>query len=271
MDRTHFERIAIPKWSRMLIVTGYPGNRSDFVVGWLAKNHPSQFVLPGPWSIDPVVGTSLVLSVWNWNSWNWQDDATVLGVRELIRGLVLEQHDPHALWAISKSHTTSDRLLEILPEQMLDHFVILDILAHDARSVRQILWENFVKNFLAHLIHNNQQTIDLTWGAHARRLGMCEHQLDTLSLLQAEYRTLVQQSNDSRFTLNPRMNTTAVGKHPCVRAVNYCDLMTARGPEILAQQLGLPLSCEGWDLPLELARSRDSYHVLGQWWHRPNS
>lgn len=273
MYRTQFEKLPIgDRWSNMLVITGQPGNRKDFVAGWISSNNRDQFVPMRTWVIDPVWGKNSIE-----HTWNWGNEADPYRVRELaeatqaiIRTICQEQRADTARWAVTKTHITSLLLVNFIPQELSRHFVILDILATDDESLATIVWESFLKNILMHLDSPNPVMV-----AHGRRnlrlaLSPEQHVNDERVMLELVYDNVCQQIKTKNFHVSAAFNSAATCGRVKVVPIEYRDLMTSNGPRLLSERLGINLTGEGWDLSLAMTRSRDSYWCLGRWWYRPS-
>lgn len=255
----------------MLVITGQPGNRKDFVVGWISSNNRKQFVPPRRWHIDPVWGKNIIDTTWDWGGdtdpARMRQDAD--GIKTAIREICREQRVDTARWAVTKTHLTSQALLGFIPEELQEHFVILDILATDKESIITILWESFVKNILMHLDSSDPVTV-----AHGRRNLRLEvpqelHINDQTIMLETAYAKLCRQIKTKEFLISTMFNSSATSDRVKTIPIEYRDLMTPAGPQLLSDRLGMELSRESWHLPMAMTHSRDRYYVNGQWWIRP--
>jgi hypothetical protein len=273
MSRADFERYPITDpWSKMLVVTGQPGNRSDLVGGWLAASHP-QYFTPAPWYMNPIWGSSMKRHDWNWldidTSGNWQSEHNT-NLTGYIRDIFKEQHRSGARWASTKSHYTSDVLLRVIPEELAEHFIILDIIINDNESQITVDWEAFVKNIIRLLSSSDPAD-------HAMAEKNLVKNLDKLAntdgktlyqLTEIKYNIINTSAKTGKFYVTPWYNTSNKDTAAKVISLDYRELMTADAPEILSQHLGLKLDPAIWDTALAMSRSRDRYHWADRWWVR---
>lgn len=256
----------------MIIVTGEPGNRSDMVAGWLSDNNPRDFV-PVGWNIDPVWGNSTFIHSWNWVGINpnRREVQQRQDIQSAIREIFAEQYRPDARWAVTKSHCTSTTLIDFIPKELHQHFVILDIIVEDFPSRAQVDWEAFVKNILRLF-----STLNETNRALARKnlLNNLDGVVDTTNktdfeLLKAKYdfmQLTIKNKSIPRKDWYSESDPTLPVK---TFTLDYQQLMSARGPWMLSDTLGLSLDTNCWNLAVEMARGKDRHWCMGQWWERP--
>jgi hypothetical protein len=255
MQRSEFEKKPIQDhWGKMIIVTGEPGNRSDMVAGWITENNPRNFV-PVGWTINPVWGNSTFMHSWNWVGINPKRSEVQQRqeIKSIIRDIFAEQYRPDARWAVTKSHCTSTTLIDFIPEELREHFVILDIIVEDFESRAQVDWEAFVKNILRLFSSNTQSDHDL---ARKNLLNNLAGVVDTagkndLELLKAKYEfmqlTIRNKSiprKDWYSDSDPTLPVKTV-------TLDYQQLMSSRGPWMLSDALDI------------------SHWCMGQWWEQP--
>jgi len=276
MDRKQFEITPIPdQWSRMVVITGLPGNRSDFVLGWLTTVNRDQFIPPvQSWCIEPFWGKNQVSAHWAWSRVPWvsvnqHDNACINQLKEMIRSICGEQRSTGARWAMSKSHYTSPSLIKILPDELYQHFFILDLLVGDRESLALVAWESFVKNIIWRI-----ESRDIDQYRHAIELmknlaDVQSDRIDVMTMFELSYAELCRRARDQDqdFVFNPQMNTSC--RNAQVKSIEYRDLMTSKGPQLLEDALGIKLNHDIWDQSLALTASRSRYYVFGRWWERP--
>lgn len=268
MYRSEFERIPIQdRWSRMLVVAGQPGNRSDLVTGWLSTANQDKFVPVSSWTIDPFWGKNFVDANWLWTRPRKSGDADMM--QQILRSIAREQWSDQARWAVSKSHWTSPVLVDMIPAELGQYFFILDLLVNDPESLAVVKWESFVKNMLMHL--HSPDSARVRWAranlkAHPCVPADCD---DDRVMVEIVYKDLLQQVSGGEFSVNWDMNTSKRSNSPMVRSIEYRDVMTDQGSLILEDVLELKLNHDLWSRSLELSISQSRYHVLGQWWERP--
>lgn len=247
--------------------TGQPGNRSDLIAGWMSVNNQDKFVPVKRWTIDPFWGKNFVDANWMWTMTRKSIDADT--VKTLVRSIARDQLCNDARWAVTKSHWTSSVLTGMIPEELSQHFMILDILVNDILSLMTVKWESFVKNVLMHLQSNSASGLQLARSnlqAHTCVPTDCN---DIMTMLEIVYIDLSRQVRDRAFCIDPRMNTSVSSQQISIKSVEYKDLMTSAGPSILEDLLGMKLNHDLWQSSLLLSTSRSRYHVLGRWWNQP--
>lgn len=273
MLRSQFEKNPIiDPWSKMIIITGRPGNRSDMVAGWLSNTNHERF-LPLTWWVNPVWGNSSIPHFWEWGKLRPEEegDPTIDGVKSIIRDIFRDEHSSDARWVITKSHYTSAVLSKVIPEELSDHFLIIDIVANDLKSRVQIEWEAFVKNVLRVLSFNDPTDVKAILDTLKNTAGDAsgiEEKTD-LDFVKMPYQRILDMINSKTFPRAWMYDSSAQSSLIQVASVEYQDLMTSNGPVILSDILNLSLKNFNWDTSLTVAAGRDRYWAAGQWWERP--
>ena len=131
----------ITPWSKMIVVTGVAGARTDFLAGWLGNCSPAQ-INPMFWRIIPKFGKSMISPAVIWNS------MLASSCIETINLLVEKFWKSDALCSVSKSHRTSAELQNLIPVEHADKFVFVDVLVDTPEAALQVQWETFAKNIL---------------------------------------------------------------------------------------------------------------------------
>jgi len=131
-------------WSKMIVVTGIPGARTDFLAGWLSQGHPYLFQ-PMTWQIDPRYGINNISPPL---AWHVVHDMSTDLVQNEVNLAVDKFWKADSMWAISKSHRPSNILQHQIPAKHADKFIFVDIIVDTVESALQVQWENFVKNIL---------------------------------------------------------------------------------------------------------------------------
>lgn len=259
----------------MVIVTGQPGNRGDFVAGWLARTDPQRFGNL-PWFIWPQWGKSTIQPIWNWHklSLDWVQpnriDKHVAAAHEYFRNILPQQLDDHAPMAVTKSHTTSRYLSRLIPPEYQDRFIFIDILVNDMTSYQQVRWEEFVKNVLFPFA---SEPLD-----HARTMLACyigessgNDQTDAemcFAQMKTRLNLPIQMWYDPvRFK---QWNTALSEPWPQHVVLDYRDLQQANLDKVcdllnLDRDRALTL----WNRSWPLASCDDRLWCLGRWWDRP--
>lgn len=273
MQRADFEKKPIRDyWSKMVIVTGQPGNRSDMVGGWIADNNYRKFV-PVGWAVDPVWGNSAMHHAWNWISID-PDPGNIehrKQIKSVIREIFHDQYRVDTRWAVTKSHLTSSTLIKFIPEELHNHFIILDIVANDYASIAQIEWEAFVKNILRLLVSLDPFDHELAQkNLENNLLGVMDYQGKTvMQMLEFKYQFMSSMAQSRSVPKKNIYNTSATDSPVKVAELEYRELMTARGPFMLSEALGMQLDRSEWESVVEMARSKDRYWAMNRWWERP--
>lgn len=273
MERAEFEKKPIQDhWSKMVIVTGQPGNRSDMVGGWIADNNYRKFI-PVRWSVDPVWGNSGMQHAWNWISIdpNPENIKHQREVKSVIREIFHDQYRVDARWAVTKSHLTSPTLIKFIPEELYNHFIILDIIANDHVSIAQIEWEAFVKNILRLLVSLDPFDHELAQkNLENNLLGVMDYKDKTvMQMLEFKYQFMSSLAQSRSVPKKNIYNTSATDSPVKVSSLDYRELMTPRGPFMLSEALGVQLDRSEWESAVEMARSKDRYWAMNRWWERP--
>jgi len=280
MHRSQFEITPIPEpWSKMVIVTGLPGNRSDFIHGWLTSPNQDQFIPSDEWLIDPFWGKNHVS--WNWNWWmldqpgwpnlqvreNQHNIACINRFKDMLRSICRDQWSSGTRWAMSKSHYTSASLLRILPDELHQHFIILDLLVSDYESLDIVRWEMWVKNVLSRIASSNPKHHQNAIEYIKKVVDIPPDCTDVMTQLELSYAGLCRWPDSQDSVFNHCQNTSC--QNAQVKSIGYRDLMTSKGWQLLEDALGTTLNHDIWDQSLALTASRSRYYVLGRWWERP--
>ena len=172
---------------------------------------------------------------------------------------------------MTKSHLTSSILVEFIPEELRNHFVILDIIASDHASVAQIEWEAFVKNILRLFMSTDTFDHELAKkNLENNLLGVMDYRNKTvMEMLEFKYEFMASLIRSRSVPKKDIYNTSDTSGVVKVASLEYRELMTARGPFILSDALGIQLDRSEWESAVEMARSKDRYWCMGRWWERP--
>jgi hypothetical protein len=253
----------ITPWSKMIVVTGIPGARTDFLAGGLSQSHPDLFQ-PMTWHIDPKYGINNISPPLAWHVLH--DMSTDL-VQNEVNLAVDKFWKADSMWAISKSHQPSDVLQHQIPGKHADKFIFVDIIVDTVESALQVQWENFVKNILWNFTVNRRQ------GQAWKKLNnFIPCNLSHLSEVDALAVCLLHLfSKDSvTHTQNNFHNRSAVNSESTVLSVNYSKIMQPNGIIELATELGITgVNVDLWNQCLLRTQSPDRIFALRQWWEKP--
>ena len=251
-------------WSKMIVVTGIPGARTDFLAGWLSQGHPDLFQSM-PWHIDPRYGINNISPPL---AWHVVHDMSTDLVQNEVNLAVDKFWKADSTWAISKSHRPSNILQHQIPAKHADKFIFVDIIVDTVESALQVQWENFVKNILWNFTVNRRQ-------GHAwKKLNnFIQCNLSHLSEVDALTVCLAHMfSKDSvTYTQNNFHNRSAVNSDSQTVSVNYSKIMQPGGIVELATELGITgTNVDLWNQCLPQTQSPDQIFALHHWWEKPS-
>jgi hypothetical protein len=262
----------------MVVLTGAPGNRSDFVAGWLVRSHPEK-ILHMPWYIHPGWGKSDIVPFWQWSSEDLRWVHNTESSKKYLKTVIESQWDPTAPWSVSKSHVSSQWLRRLIPEEYADRFILVDIVVNDSASENQIRWESFVKNWLFDLWYHPQrgQGKLQSWAQTndgSMRIGMfdnpTENKIKILTIIRRQL-GLLDYKIPHRVMELPAIDLDAVPDDGIETVtIDYQQLMMPDGCRGLIEKFDLPekYSLDLWNRCLPLSRSDDQIWCLGRWWYR---
>ena len=260
----------------MIVVTGWPGNRSDFVAGWLASLDPSRFsdLL---WAVYPGWGKSTIQPIWLWNTVGdlWHSEPVcnedLARTRRLIAQTIDLQWQADAPIVVTKSHVSSYFAHQLIPEEHADKFCFVDILVNDEQSSVTVAWEEFAKNLLFSYSRHNQNI------AIARDMLRCYSDRVTgndKQDLEYYYEIFCKKIRDPE-ELNIRKNFEKFNKS-CTHGVpvlslDYRDLMQPNGCDVLLDHFEIEHTQPRhiWNNMLPVVESQHRHWCLGRWWERP--
>ncbi len=281
----HHEPAKHARWSKMVVITGLPGNRSDFVAGWLANSGCGKF-LDLAWHIRPLWNKSYIEPIWTWTK---LDLLTLLchcdlkyldaigpadtpSASEMLNQAIDHQFDASAPWVVTKSHISSWILHKIIPPPHLSKFIFVDILVSDRNSRLQVEWESFLKNVLFPADQDHRQgtnhvcpTLELFDLVPSGDLindvkniyDRVQHWMQTVTDHTQISPTMMQLSNKS-------------AEYPAadVLSLDYHEIMTVDGCDALIDRFELPVDYARrlWQTSLPLTVSADRVWALEQWW-----
>ena len=255
------ENATIP-WSKMIVVTGIPGSRADFLSGWLSQGHPTLFQHMR-WNIIPRYGISTVGSPLNWHVLtNASTDNRTIE----INAAVSTWWSATADWAVSKSHQPSSILQHWIPAEHADKFIFVDIIMDTVETAWQVQWENFVKNILWN--YTNGSGLGRTKLCNFYRYDLSElNDTDALlAVLDYMFSTDILQVTQRNFDYKSAINSDFD-----VISTEYSKLMQPNGIVELADKLGISKpNIDMWNSRLCKARSLDRIFALNKWWEKPN-
>ena len=250
---------ALDTWSRMIVVTGIPGARTDFLAGWLSQGHPELFH-PMFWHIDPKYGINNIFPPVVWHALHNMPPDHIVGEVELA---VDKFWKADSMWAISKSHQPSDILQHHIPGKHADKFVFVDLKVDTVESALQVQWENFVKNILCNYRKHGREKLN----------NFCHRDLSQLNEVDAVTVCLADLFSEDSLTYaqnNPRTQSP-VASDSTVLLANYSKIMQPCGIVELATELGInSIDVELWNKSLPQVQSPDRIFALGRWWEKPN-
>jgi hypothetical protein len=171
-----------------------------------------------------------------------------------------------SMWAISKSHQSSDVLQHQIPSKHADKFVFVDLTVDTIDSALQVQWENFVKNILWNYSVSCKR-------GREKLNNFCQLDLSHLSEVEALDICLTHLfSEDSvTSTQNNFLNRSAVNSDSTVLSVNYSKIMQPGGIIELATELGIvDVNVDLWNQCLLRAQSPDRIFALDHWWEKPS-
>ena len=249
------------QWSKMIIVTGIPGARTDFLAGCLSQSHLSKFQ-PMRWAMFPGYGISIIASPLNWHV---LVNASSDDISREVTAAVNKCWRPDAKWAICKSHQFSLSMQNQIPDEHADKFIFVDLTVDTLEVALQVQWESFVKNILWNYVNGS----GLGRGTLARYYQI-PTDLDEIEELRAGLNFLFEK-NTIAGTLSNFDQMPAVDSNLTVIPVNYSKIMQPNGIAELANELGITdVNVELWNDYLPRSRSPDRLFVLNQWWVKPS-
>jgi len=247
----------ITPWSKMIVVTGIPGARTDFLAGWLGNCSPVQ-INPIFWAMICNFGKSNISVAVIWNSLsasNCVDD---------INSLVENFWKADALWSISKSHRASAELQSLIPVEHASKFIFVDLLVDTLEAALQVQWETFVKNILWN--YNNNTGLgrkNLSW------FYQIPEELNDIEALTAGLNHLFSSQSLEAVLANYN-NKSATNSNFKVISIAYSKIMQPNGAIELIDKLDIiDADIDLWNTRLPEARSPDRLFVLNQWWEKP--
>lgn len=279
------------KFSKLVIVTGTVGNRSDLLAGWLADSHPERFNAVN-WHIFPAVGKSQIHHAVNWPLIKDVGDKMVSSIKQgqsnndldsikhIVNDFVNRCHDVSSKWTMTKSHYTSWFLAHVIPREHWDKFLVVDLLVSDSDSVRRLLWERFVKNILWPIKTSIDQTqhdySKVSDRLIAQQLGKREAKSVISEAERYADETLVPAMLhlDSNLLSSPILlgdcnRQTDLADFPAI-SVDYREIMQPGGITNLLCDLGVATDkTSDWDRIYPLAQSPDRVFAGGRFWVNP--
>ena len=257
MITTFINEKTIAPWSKMIVVTGVPGARTDFLAGWISNSQPLRFD-PMFWRIIPGFGRSIISPAVIWNSLSASN-----GVDD-INSLVENFWKADALWSISKSHRGIAELQNLIPVEHATKFVFVNVLADTPEAALQIQWETFVKNILWN--YNNCTGMgrkNLSW------FYQIPEEFNDIEALTAGFNHLFSTESLEAVLGNFGFKS-ASNSNSKVLPIAYSKIMQPDGVVGLANELGIiDADIDLWNTRLPEARSPDRLFVLDQWWEKP--
>ena len=249
------------QWSKMIIVTGIPGARTDFLAGCLSQSHLSKFQ-PMRWAMFPGYGISIIASPLNWHV---LVNASSDDISREVTAAVNKCWRPDAKWAICKSHQFSLSMQNQIPDEHADKFIFVDLTVDTLEVALQVQWESFVKNILWNYVNGSMTGRDIL-----SRYYQIPDGLDDITALRAGLDYLFEK-NTVAGTLDNFNQKSAIDSNLTVIPVDYSKIMQPDGIVDLADTLGITdVNIELWNEYLPRARSPDRLFVLDQWWENPN-
>ena len=249
------------QWSKMIIVTGIPGSRADFLAGCLSQSHLSKFQHMR-WSMCPGYGISTIASTLNWHV---LDNASTDDITRKVNAAVNKCWRPDAKWAICKSHQFSLSMQNKIPVEHADKFIFVDLKIDTLEVALQVQWESFVKNILWNYVNGSMTGRDILSNYYRIPDG-----LDDITALRGGLDYMFEK-NTVAGTLDNFNQKSAIDSNLTVIPVDYSKIMQPDGIMELADTLGITdVNIELWNEYLPRARSPDRLFVLDQWWEKPN-
>jgi len=258
------------KFSHIVVVSGMPGNRSDFVAGWLANSgHPG--IEAQPWYIEPFWGKSLILSQWNLrmaglHPHDRSDEKERIRRQQQFAYHFNLRYDPTAPIIVTKSHWTSRVWDDFILPQCLPHMTFVDILTGD-QDRAEIYWQHFCKNLLC-------------WIDRYSHVDQKDFITNMIDHLFANYANVVDFQGDlaldtlafySHLQTNPPApwlcNTASDRPDMTVMVVDYGDLWHGAGPAALIDRFQLPAQAlDLWKTCAPLSKGPERVWCLDRWW-----
>jgi hypothetical protein len=249
------------QWSKMIIVTGIPGSRADFLAGCLSQSHLSKFQHMR-WSMSPGYGISTIASTLNWHV---LDNTSTDDITRKVNAAVDKCWRPDAKWAICKSHQFSLSMQNKIPVEHVDKFIFVDLTIDTLDVALQVQWESFVKNILWNYVNGSMTGRDRLSNYYQIPDG-----LDDITALRAGLDYMFEK-NTVAGTLDNFNQKSAIDSNLTVIPVDYSKIMQPDGIVDLAGNLGITdVNIELWNEYLPRARSPDRLFVLDHWWEKPN-
>ena len=254
-----------PQWSKMIIVTGIPGARTDFLAACLSQSHLSKFQHMR-WAMFPGYGISLIASPLNWYV---IDNDLSDDISKEVNSAVNKCWRPDAKWAISKSHQSSlsMHMQNKIPAEHADKFIFVDLKVDTLDAALQVQWEAFVKNILCNYVN-----VSGLGRKNLARYYRIPEGLDDITALRGGLDYLFKKNTvaatlanlNQKSAIDSNLNLTVI-------PVDYSKIMQPDGIVELANKLGIAdVNVELWNDSLPRVRSPDRLFVLDQWWEKPN-
>jgi hypothetical protein len=248
----------ITPWSKMIVITGVPGARTDFLAGWISNGHPDQLT-PMFWRIIPGIGRSNISTpviLHSLSSSNYVDT---------INFLVGNYWKDDALWVVSKSHRSSSELQNLIPVEHASKFIFVDLLVDTPEAALQVQWETFAKNILWN--YNNNSGLgrtNLSW------FYQIPEEFNDIEALTAGFDYLFSSESLEAVLCNYDNKSVSVGNFKVI-PTEYSKIMKPNGAIELANKLGIiDVNIDLWNTRLPEARSPDRIFALDHWWEKPS-
>lgn len=275
------------KFSHIVVVTGEPGNRSDFVAGWLSNSNPQRFGF-APWRIEPVWGKSFITTMIEWRELNmWFDNqkneiVNRVFLTGIMRNTILDHHGPSAPTIVTKSHFSSFYMQQIIPREYKHLFTFVDILT-GPDDFTTVCWEDLVKNIFYWYGSTSFQDKRLqeivrkrVKGLVTRLTGMDDTSLtdDISKNIEIYLRFLKDLSPKDRLfgRMNQEhLNSSLADPDLNVLKIDYSELMHRDGYKRLIDYFMLPEkhADDLWKKTLSVAKSADRIYSINRWWQNP--
>lgn len=275
------------KFSKLVVITGTVGNRSDLLAGWIADTHAQKFNTVN-WHMFPASGKSQIHHAIKWpliqdvgdrmyqsiEQGRSNNDLDI--IKHILNNFADNNHDTAAKWVMTKSHYTSWFLAHAIPREHWDKFLVIDLLVNDTESVRRVLWERFVKNILwsikTSIDQIQSENSEVADQLLARQLGKKEAQAVIAEAEKYYHNTLIpaitHASPEVLGNKNHNQKTDLLDFPATV--VDYREIMQPGGISDLLQTLDLGVdTASGWDKIYPLAQSPDQVFAGGRYWINP--
>ena len=248
-------------WSRCLLVTGAGGCRTDYVVGWLSMMMRS-IGYREPWVMNPFngqsinsQGTQLYHRFLLWNE-------PMPQAPQCIDWLIENYSQDSGQWLIQKTHKPMRAIDDLLPLELRDKVMILNIISDDDIDVAtNVVWEFMIKTF----IPKNPRNV-LEWYEYERSFDNIKQVYH-----DDEYNHIVSRIIDQVIDKKGWIRDSSKLDDIQCQEISYRSLLTTQGKQQLAAMLDFSITDHGahvWDRALLIAETMNEIQNASLTWYK---